>query len=183
MKGHGGMPRSNLFRVFPRIILALFVLISGGCSKEEVGRIGQMIQDFNLEELQGRRISIGDYKGKNVFIFFWTEGCVFCQTNNIVIVNDIFLKGKMTGLEVLSINIAEPKGDVAEFAQQKGLIFPVLMDKDASVTRRIFGVYVVPTLYIIDRTGVIKDKAYGYLSEQGLWDFVNPYLTKKVERN
>lgn|GEM_PF-891100 len=173
------MAQSSRLRGMPWIIFALFVLISGGCSKEELGRIGQAIPDFTLEELQGRHISFGNYKGKNVFIFFWTEGCVFCQTNNILIVNDIFLKGKMTGLEVISINIAEPKGDVAEFVRQKGLIFPVLMDKDASVTRRIFGVYVVPTLFIIDENSMVKDKAYGYLSEQGLWEFVKPYLTKK----
>lgn len=180
MKGHGGMVRSGRPRAFSLIILALSLIAAGGCSKEEVGRIGQSPQDFTLEELhERRRVSLSDYRGKNVFIFFWTEGCVFCQTNNIVIVNDIFLKGKMTGLEVFSINIAEPRGDVAEFVQQKGLIFPTLMDKDASVTRRIFGVYVVPTLFIIDTNGVIKDKAYGYLSEKGLWDFVNPYLTKR----
>lgn len=174
------MAGTSRFRHIPWIILALYALLSYGCSKEELGRIGQKPQDFTLEELHRRRnVSLSDYKGKNIFIFFWTEGCVFCQTNNIVIVNDIFLKGKMTGLEVFSINIAEPRGDVAEFAQQKGLIFPTLMDKDASVTRKIFGVYVVPTLFIIDTNGVIKDKAYGYLSEQGLWDFVNPYLAKK----
>jgi len=174
------MAGTSRFRHIPWIILALYALLSCGCSKEELGRIGQKPQDFTLEELHGRRpVSLSDYKGKNIFIFFWTEGCVFCKTNNIVIVNDIFLKGKMTGLEVFSINIAEPRGDVAEFAQQKGLIFPTLMDKDASVTRRIFGVYVVPTLFIIDGNGMIKDKAYGYLSEKGLWDFVNPYLTKK----
>lgn len=180
MKGHEGMARSRRPRAFSLIILALSLITAAGCSKEELGRIGQTPQDFTLEELHGRRnVSLSDYRGKNIFIFFWTEGCVFCQTNNIIIVNDIFLKGKMAGLEVFSINIAEPRGDVAEFVQQKGLIFPTLMDKDASVTRRIFGVYVVPTLFIIDTNGVIKDKAYGYLSEQGLWDFVNPYLKGK----
>ena len=98
-------------------MFALCVLVMGGCSKEEPRKIGQVIPDFTLEELRGRQISLSEYKGKNVFIFFWTEGCVFCQTNNIIIVNDVFLKGKMTGLEVFSINIAEPKGDVAEFVQ------------------------------------------------------------------
>ena len=179
MKGHEGMARSRRPRAFSLIILALSLITAAACSKEEPGKLGQVIPDFTLEELRGRQISLSEYKGKNVFIFFWTEGCVFCQTENIIIVNDIFLKGKMTGLEVFSINIAEPKGDVAEFVQQKGLIFPVLMDKDASVTRKIFGVYVVPTLFIIDTNGVIKDKAYGYLSEQGLRDFVNPYLKGK----
>jgi hypothetical protein len=100
------------------------------------------------------------FKGKNVFIFFWTQGCVFW--------------GK--GLVVFSINIAEPKGDVREFVKQKGLIFPVLLDRDAKVTRKKYGVYMVPTLFLVGKDGVIKEKAYGHLSKEALWQFVNPYL-------
>jgi peroxiredoxin len=88
-------------------------------------------------------------------------------------VNDIFLKGKG---KVFSINIAEPKGDVREFVKQKGLIFPVLLDRDAKVTRKKYGVYMVPTLFLIGKDGMIKEKAYGHLSKEALWQFVNPYL-------
>jgi peroxiredoxin len=147
-----------------------------GCSEEPVVRIGDVAQDFTLPSLSGEEVTLSQFKGKNVFIFFWTQGCVFCQTRNIVIVNDIFLKGKKAGLEVFSINIAEPKGDVREFAKQKGLIFPILLDRDASVTREKFGVYLVPTLFLIGKDGLIKEKAYGYLTEEALWEFVNPYL-------
>jgi peroxiredoxin len=116
------------------------------CSEEPVVRIGDVAQDFTLPSLTGEQISLSQFKGKNVFIFFWTQGCVFCQTDNIVHVNDIFLKGKRKDLIVFSINIAEPKGDVREFVKQKGLIFPVLLDRDAKVTRKKYGVYMVPTL-------------------------------------
>lgn len=158
------------------IFALLFPLLSGGCAKEPVAKVGDVAQDFTLLSLDDQKISLSDFKGKHVFIFFWTQGCVFCQTRNIVLVNDILTKGRQTGLAVLSVNIAESKGDVAEFVKQKRLIFPVLMDRDASVTRKKFGVYVVPTLFLIDKKGVIKDKAYGYLTEKALWDFVNPYL-------
>jgi len=141
-----------------------------------VVKIGDVAQDFTLPSLSGEEVTLSQFKGKNVFIFFWTQGCVFCQTRNIVLVNDIYLKGKETGLEVFSVNIAEPKGDVREFAKQKGLIFPILLDRDASVTREKFGVYLVPTLFLIGKDGLIKEKAYGYLTEEALWEFVNPYL-------
>jgi peroxiredoxin len=94
-------------------------------------------------------------------------------------VNDIYSKGQQSGLVVLSVNVAESKGEVAEFVRQKGLIYPVLMDRDASVSRKKFGVYVVPTLFIIGKDGLIKEKVYGYLTEQALLDFVEPYLKKK----
>ena len=154
----------------------LFFFVHGGCSIEPAAKIGDVAQDFTLPSLTGEEITLSSFRGKKVFIFFWTEGCVFCQTDNIVKVNDIYLKGKETGLEVFSVNIAEPIGDAREFAKQKGLIFPILLDRDASVTRKKYGVYVVPTLYLIGKDGVIKDKAYGYLSEDGLMTFVKTYL-------
>ncbi len=92
--------------------------------------------------------------------------------------NEIYLKGQKEDLVVLSVNIAESKGEVAEFVRQKGLIYPILMDRDARVTRKKYGVYIVPTLFIIGKDGLIKDKVYGYMSEQALFDFINPYLKK-----
>ena len=156
-------------------LLLLFVLMQIGCSEEPVVKIGDVAQDFTLPTLAEEEISLNQFRGKNVFIFFWTQGCVFCQTDNIVHVNEIFLKGKKAGLEVFSINIAESKGDVREFVKQKGLIFPVLLDRDAKVTRKKYGVYMVPTLFLIGKDGMIKEKAYGYLTKEALWQFVTPY--------
>jgi len=153
-----------------------------GCSEEPVVKIGDVAQDFTLPALTGEEVTLSQFKGKNVFIFFWNEGCVFCQTDNIVHVNDIFLKGKENGLVVLSINIAEPRGDVKEFVKQKGLIFPVLLDRDAHVTRKKYGVYMVPTLFLIGQDGLIKEKAYGYLTDEALWQFVNPYFKELPHR-
>ena len=93
--------------------------------------------------------------------------------------NHIYTKGQQSGLIVFSINVAESKGEVSEFVRQKGLIYPVLLDRDASVTRKKYGVYIVPTLFIIGKDGVIKEKVYGYMSEQALLDFVEPYMRRK----
>ena len=158
------------------LLLPLLLLFLWGCTEAPVVKQGDVAQDFTLPTLAGENVTLSQFKGKNVFIFFWTQGCVFCQTDNIRHVNEIFLKGKKAGLEVFSINIAESKGDVREFVKQKGLIFPVLLDRDAKVTRKKYGVYMVPTLFLIGKDGVIKEKAYGYLTKEALWQFVNPYL-------
>jgi peroxiredoxin len=159
------------------IFISLFSL--GGCEKEPVAKIGDVAPDFTLPTLEGQEITLSQLKGENIFLLFWTQGCVFCQTRSIILVNDIYTKGQQSGLIVFSINVAESKGDAAQFVQQKGLIYPVLMDRDGSVSRGKFGVYVVPTLFIIGKDGLIKEKVYGYLTEQALLDFVGPYLKKK----
>jgi len=158
------------------VLLLLFSL--GGCGKETVSKIGDVAPDFTLPALDGQEITLGQFRGKNIFLLFWTQGCVFCQTRGITMVNDIYRQGRQSGLIVLSINVAESKGEVAEFVRQKGLVYPVLMDKNASVSRKKYGVYVVPTLFIIGKNGMIKEKVYGYLTEQALLGFVEPYLKK-----
>jgi peroxiredoxin len=164
---------------FVLVTLLLSILSLWACEKEPIAKVGDVAQDFTLPTLDGQLTTLSHFKGKEVFLFFWTEGCVFCQTRNIIHVNDIYLKGQQTDLVVLSVNIAESKGEVSEFVRQKGLIYPVLMDRDASVTRKKYGVYIVPTLFIIAKDGVIKEKVYGYMSEQALLDFVEPYLKKE----
>ncbi len=159
------------------ILMSIFSL--WGCDKEPIAKLGDRAQDFTLPTLEGQEITLSQFKGKNIFLLFWTQGCVFCQTRAILLVNDIYLKGQKTDLIVFAINIAESKGDVSEFVRQKKLIFPVLMDRDGSVSRKKFGVYVVPTLFIIGKESMIKEKVYGYLTEQALLDFVEPYLKKK----
>jgi len=159
--------------------ILIFLFSLGGCEKEPAAKIGDVAPDFTLRTLEGQEITLSQFKGENIFLLFWTQGCVFCQTRGIIMVNDIYRKGQQSGLVVFSINVAESKGEVAEFVRQKGLIYPVLMDRDASVSRKKFGVYVVPTLFIIGKDGLIKEKVYGYLTEQALLDFVEPYLKKK----
>jgi peroxiredoxin len=150
-----------------------------GCGNEPFAKLGDMAQNFTLPTLEGQEITLSQFKGKTIFLLFWTQGCVFCQTRAIILVNDIYLKGQKTDLIVFAVNIAESKGDVSEFVRQKRLIFPILMDRDSRVSRKKYGVYVVPTLFIIGKDGIIKEKVYGYLTEQTLLDFVEPYLKKK----
>ncbi len=170
------MRRRERLSVFFILLLLLF---PWGCGKEPVAKIGDVAPDFTLPTLDGQEIRLGRYIGKDIFLLFWTQGCVFCQTRGMIMVNDIYRQGQQSDLVVLSINVAESKGEVAEFVRQKGLTYPVLMDKDASVSRNKYGVYVVPSLFIVGKDGMIKEKVYGYLTEKALLDFVEPYLKKK----
>ena len=168
----------SINRLLPILIL-ISIFSLWGCQKEPVANLGDAAQDFTLPTLDGQPITLSQFRGKRIFLLFWTQGCVFCQTRSITLVNDIYLMGQKTDLVVLTINMAGSKGDVSEFVRQKKLIFPVLLDRDASMSRKKFSVYVLPTLFIIGRDGLIKEKAYGYLTEQALLDLVGPYVKKK----
>src|SRR5262245_31657604 len=67
----------------------LFFLIVGGLSAFVVVRqirqgdggiirIGQMAPDFTVKDVEGRQVSLSDYRGKLVFVNFWASWCVPC---------------------------------------------------------------------------------------------------------
>jgi peroxiredoxin len=50
---------------------------------------------------------------------------------------------------------------VAEFTERAALRYPMAVDPDGS-TSRAYAVSVLPTLFVIDKRGVIRDVATGY---------------------
>ena len=73
------------------LFLVIFLFSLWGCDKEPVAKLGDMAQDFILPTLEGQEITLSQFKGENIFLLFWTQGCVFCQTRAIILVNDIYL--------------------------------------------------------------------------------------------
>ena len=65
---------------------------------------------------------------------------------------------------------------MVEFVKKKGLIIPVLLDRDGNVSRKGYGVYILPAMFLIDRKGIIRNKAIGLFDKKALMDFVSPYL-------
>jgi peroxiredoxin len=64
------------------------------------------------------------------------------------------------GLSVLGVSTEEAP-DVAAFAQQMAMPYPVAVDKRGETTRA-YGVVSLPTLVIIDKRGVVRDVSVGY---------------------
>jgi peroxiredoxin len=70
---------------------------------------------------------------------------------------------KDDGLEVLAIS-NEREATVRRFIEKEGYSFPVLLDAGKSVTRA-YDVSALPTLFIIDREGVIRSHLVGLRPE------------------
>ncbi|MFB3042767.1 MAG: TlpA family protein disulfide reductase, partial [Nitrososphaerales archaeon] len=52
---------------------------AGRASDFSVGTdLGQRLPNFNLETIDGEKVSLSDYRGKVVFVNFWATWCPFC---------------------------------------------------------------------------------------------------------
>ncbi|MFQ5433281.1 MAG: peroxiredoxin family protein [Anaerolineae bacterium] len=119
-------------------------------------RAGFPAPDFTLDTLEGSRITLSDLRGSVVIVNLWASWCPPCRAE-MPAIEQIYQENKAQGLEVLAVNTTfqDSESTAAKFARDFGLTFPILLDRDGSVSRR-YQLQALPTTYFIDRQGVIR---------------------------
>ena len=140
----------------------------------------QSAPDFTLESLDGKRISLSDYKGKVVLVNIWATWCPPCvrETPRLVRVYNDY---QDQGFVLLGINTTyQDKRDlVARFVQEQGMSYPVLLDLDGQVGAT-YGGRLMPTSYLIDRNGKIVVTKVGEVDEAQLREQISALLAATV---
>jgi peroxiredoxin len=126
----------------------------------QVAATGKLAPDFTLQTLDGKKVSLSDYRGKAVLVNFWATWCGPCNIEMPWLV-DLHKKYAAQGFEILGISMDDvgPK-DVAKFAQEKHVDYPILIGED-SVGDAYGGIPFLPGNFYIDRSGKIVDKGFG----------------------
>jgi cytochrome c biogenesis protein CcmG/thiol:disulfide interchange protein DsbE len=135
-------------------------------------REGFTAPDFSLLDLQGRELTLGQFRGRPVMVNFWTTWCPYCR-EEMATLEAASHRYVEQGLVILAVNVQESTETLAPFAQSEGLTFPILLDSYATVT----GTYltrVIPTTFFIDRRGVINVIHLGPLTDE----IIDSYLTE-----
>lgn len=139
--------------------LSIVPAACGMSSASEKSAGGYKAPDFTLTDLKGNSVSLSDFTGEKALLLdFTTTWCPHCVTI-IPAVKDIYKSYKDKGLEVLAIYINESRANMEKFAGKHGLTYRVLLDEDGSVAN-MYGVRGVPTIVIVGKDGMIKDRGY-----------------------
>ena len=123
--------------------------------------VGYLAPGFTLEMMnQGKAVNLSDYKGKVVLLNFWATWCFPCR-KEMPSMQELYQIFKDRNFEILAVNMDKfGKEKVISFVSNYGLTFPILLDKELK-TALIYEVRNIPTSYIIDKNGIIKDKIIG----------------------
>ncbi|MBB4734986.1 thioredoxin-dependent thiol peroxidase [Micrococcus cohnii] len=94
--------------------------------------VGDTAPAFTLQDQDGRPVSLRDYAGKHVIVYFYpaasTPGC----TTQACDFRDSLASLSAAGYVVLGIS-PDPIGKIIRFAEKESLTFPLLSDEDHAV--------------------------------------------------
>lgn len=121
---------------------------------------GKKARDFTLPDLNGGKVTLSDLRGKVVLLNFWATWCPPCR-EEMPSMESLHKKYEGKDMVVLAVAI-DRKGEkiVRPFIEEKGFTFPVLIDKKGDVSDS-YGVFAVPTTYIIGKDGTVLEKVQG----------------------
>lgn len=131
--------------------------------KEVSADESNLTPNFTLEDLQGKEVQLKDYRGKGVLLNFWASYCPPCE-KEMPYLESAYKDYKDKGIEVLAVDVAEPKMIVNFFVSKKKLSFPILLDKNADIAK-LYNVETLPITFLINDKGEIVQKISGELTE------------------
>jgi peroxiredoxin len=128
--------------------------------KKSRPKIGEPAEEFKLIDLEGKWLSLSDYKGKVVLLNFWATWCGPCRVE-MPSMDVVYQDLKEQGFEILAIS-SDPQGSIVTrpFVEAKALTFPVLHDSDYRVSGT-YGIRTLPMSYLIDRKGTLRHRVFG----------------------
>ena len=115
--------------------------------------------DFKLKDLNGKDVSLSDFKGKKVFLNFWASWCRPCK-DEMPDIEKLYGSTKDTDLVILAVNIGEDKATAKSFMENNKLNFTVLLDSNQSVAAQ-YSISAIPTSFFIDKKGNIVSTVRG----------------------
>jgi peroxiredoxin Q/BCP len=125
--------------------------------------VGDKAPAFSLPDADGNTVSLADYRGRKVIVYFYpaasTPGC----TKQACDFTDSLDSLKAQGYEVLGISPDKPE-KLAKFRERDAVNFPLLSDVDRSVLQA-YGAFGEKTMYGKKVTGVIRSTFV--IDEQG----------------
>jgi peroxiredoxin Q/BCP len=131
---------------------------------------GDQAPDFTLPDADGKQVSLADYRGRRVVVYFYpaasTPGC----TKEACDFRDSLAPLNAAGIDVLGISPDKP-AKLVKFRDAEGLTFPLLSDPSREVLsayaaygeKMMYGKTVqgvIRSTFVIDEDGKIEQALY-----------------------
>jgi peroxiredoxin len=121
--------------------------------------VGTKFPDFNETDVEGKPLSIANYKGKVVMVDFWATWCGPCvgELPNVIAT---YQKHHAQGFEIIGISLDEEHDKLTAFTKDKNMAWQQFFDGKGWQNKLAvkYGVESIPADFLLDGNGVIIGK-------------------------
>ncbi|MCH8299811.1 MAG: TlpA family protein disulfide reductase [Candidatus Marinimicrobia bacterium] len=149
------------------LIAAALLILSGADSASPLIPLQGNVPGYKLKTLEGKRISLRDYRGSPLLINFWATWCAPCR-KEFPIIKEIEKKFGKDGLIILAVNIDDTRtiSGVKSFVSAHSLDFIIPLDPNRKLFNNFRGSS-LPLTLLIDASGNVVRTYSGFL---GVWE-------------
>jgi thiol-disulfide isomerase/thioredoxin len=107
--------------------------------------------EIRLTNIHGNLVTLSDFRGRIVFLNFWTTWCPTCLIE-MPSMEKLHQKFKGKDFAMVTVNIQESSAQVAKFFKKFKLTFTALLDITGEVAIG-FSIRSIPTTFILNKSG------------------------------
>jgi thiol-disulfide isomerase/thioredoxin len=115
--------------------------------------------DIALGTLDGKKISLKDFRGKVVLLNFWASWCAPCR-EEMPAMEKLYQEYRNKNFAILAVAVKDSRQDTLNFVKELKLTYPVALDPDAKVGQE-YGAWGLPVTYLIGPNGEGLARGWG----------------------
>lgn len=151
-------------------LLVIVVIVGGVQAWRARGLLpadeGTVAPAFELRDLEGRPWSTASLAGRAAVIYFFAPWCGVCAASTPQLRWFDRWAGDDVQLVLVGLDWSSP-AELAQYAARHDLTLPILAgDAQTAADYRVRG---YPTYYVLDRSGRVAGRDFGYTTAPGLW--------------
>jgi peroxiredoxin len=154
------------------VLLAGLLLMMAGCRDGSSSAPGGVAPSISCNDVRGEYFQLGQFKNSVVVVYFWSSKCCGDSLKRMQPFHD---QQKYRGVSLVAVEVGGGKNSVASFVKEAGLSFTNLTDEYRTISKsyRVIG---YPTIFVIDKKGVVQKKISGEIRPEQLVQIIAPFL-------
>jgi peroxiredoxin len=125
----------------------------------------RLAPDFELPDINGKLVKLSSFRGKSVYLNFWTKTCRPCLDEMPTLAELAKISKHRSDFVVVTVSTDEGPEAVRDALQialnNEEPPFPILFDPESEVVLGRYGTKLYPETWIIDPDGVIRARFDG----------------------
>lgn len=187
MNNQARKPGKKISHFIPLILIGVGLIISGfavlkiitfGGNSYDYSVVPSEVNfaapELTLNDLQGEKVSISDYRDLVLLINNWAIWCPPCK-EEMPILARYFTEHRDQGFMLIGIEAGDPIEEVTGFVDDYHLTFPILLDPN-NKSLIAFHNDSLPSSYVVDKTGTVILAWTGPINYTILDKYITPLL-------